>query len=272
MPSANSLNLTMRMIYLEGKRTVCVLHFQLFYFVQKMNHMAFGLILICCLTRAIETNGYHVFAKRTMFEEFLEKFKIILKTGNESLGIPVLDPFTAKQMPIKLYEQIINLNALLTNVNVDGLSEYKVIEGDFQVIGMKLNINLSWPLITASTDYTMKGNADSYEFYGNGEIDLSARDFVLETEIGFTVNGEHFKVRNMKLKLSLRALDFRVTGLFDDEELSNVLSAVISDTAPEFFKDATIMERLRHLTTEKIDAFLSTKMIGELLEFLGVLD
>lgn len=42
------------------------------------------------------------YAKHTMFEKFLEKFKIILKTGNESLGIPVLDPFYAKQISIKL--------------------------------------------------------------------------------------------------------------------------------------------------------------------------
>lgn len=66
---------------------------------------------------------------------------------------------------------ILSLDALLTNVNVGGLSEYKVIDGDFQVIGMKLNINLSWPLITASTDYDMNGSVDSYEFYGNGEIE-----------------------------------------------------------------------------------------------------
>ncbi|CAL1678639.1 unnamed protein product [Lasius platythorax] len=242
-----------------------------------MNHMAFGLILICCLTRAIETNGYHVtYAKHTMFEKFLEKFKIILKTGNESLGIPVLDPFYAKQISIKLdqnkNEEIINLDALLTNVNVGGLSEYKVIDGDFQVIGMKLNINLSWPLITASTDYDMKGSVDSYEFYGNGEIDLSAQDFTLETEIGFTVNGEHFKVKNMELKLFLRALDFRATGLFNDEEVSKVLSAVISDTASEMLKDVTIMNRLRLFATTTIDDFLSTKTIGELLELLGVVD
>lgn len=155
---------------------------------------------------------------------------------------------------------------------MDGLSEYKVIDGDFQVIGMKLNINLSWPLLIASTDYTMKGNVDSYEFYGNGEIDLSARDFILETEIGFAVNEEHFKVRNIKLKLSLRALDFRATGLFNDEEVSDVLSAVISDTGPELFEDARIMDTLRRLATKTIDAFLSTNSIGELLEFLGLVD
>ncbi|KAL6424490.1 hypothetical protein ACFW04_009918 [Cataglyphis niger] len=237
-----------------------------------MNHMAFGLILICCLAGAIETNSYHVYTKLTIFEELLEKFKIVLKTGNESLGIPVLDPFTAKQIPIELNEEIINLNALLTNVNMHGLSEYKVINGNFQIIGIKLDISLSWPLITANTDYAMKGYIDSYEIYGNGEINLSAKDFNLETEISFTVNEEHFKVKNMKLKLSLKELDFHATGLFNDDKVSNVLSATISDMAPELLEDVTFMDRFGFLATEKIDAFLSTKTIGELLELLGVLD
>ncbi|KAM0728097.1 hypothetical protein ACS0PU_005566 [Formica fusca] len=237
-----------------------------------MNHMAFGLILICCLAGAIETNGYHVYTKRTIFEKFLEKFKIILKTGNESLGIPVFDPFTAERIPIELNEEIINLEALLTNVNMRGLSEYKIIDGNFQIIGIKFNMNLSWPLITASTDYVMKGYADSYEIYGNGELNLSAKDFNLETEISFIVNGEHFKVRNMKLKLSLRELDFHVTGLFNDDEVSNVLSAVISDMAPELLEDVTLMDRLTFLAIEKIDAFLSTKTFGELLKLLGMFD
>lgn len=47
------------------------------------------------------------YAKYTMFEKLLEKFKIILKTGNESLGIPVLDPFYAEQISINLNEEII---------------------------------------------------------------------------------------------------------------------------------------------------------------------
>ncbi|XP_072763705.1 uncharacterized protein [Anoplolepis gracilipes] len=221
-----------------------------------MNHTMFGLILICCLARAIETNGYHPILN------FFETLRSILKTGTESLGVPTLDQFTAERIPIKLNEKIINLDALLTNVNMNGLSKYKV-DSDFQIFFMIFNINLSWPLITTSTDYVMKGNADSYEIYGNGEIDLSAQDFTLETEISFTVNEEHFKVKNMKLKLFLRALDFHATGLFNDDEISNIMSGIISDMAPKMFEDATVIDKLKSLAITKIDAFLSTKTLKE---------
>lgn len=63
-----------------------------------------------------------------------------------------------------------------------------------------------------------------------------------------------------------------MTGLFNDDEVSDVLSAVISDMAPELLEDVTLMDRLTFLAIEKIDAFLSTKTFGELLKLLGMFD
>lgn len=40
-----------------------------------------------------------------MIKEFLKKFKTILKTGNEKLGLPILDPFNADRLEIKLNEE-----------------------------------------------------------------------------------------------------------------------------------------------------------------------
>lgn len=45
--------------------------------------------------------------KQNMFENFLEKFKTIMRTGNDTLGLPVLDPFTADQIPIAIDEETI---------------------------------------------------------------------------------------------------------------------------------------------------------------------
>lgn len=36
---------------------------------------------------------------------------------------------------------------------------------------------------------------------------ISPKDFSFETEIAFTMNGKYLKVKNMKLKIFLRALD-----------------------------------------------------------------
>ncbi|CAL1678640.1 unnamed protein product [Lasius platythorax] len=240
-----------------------------------MKLVTFGLSLICTLAWAIKINGHHVYAERGMFnvfEDFLEKFKTILQTGNDTLGIPVLDPFTADEIPIAINEEMINLDALLTNVKVDGLSAYDVNKGDFKLIGLKLIMNVSWPLIIASTNYAMEGKADNFEIYGEGEMKISPRDFFLETEIGFTMNGKYLKVKDMKLKIFLRALDFHATGLFDDDELSELLSAVISDMVPQLIEDYhdMITDKLILLVTEKLNAFLSTMTLTELLKLIGL--
>ncbi|KAM0728096.1 hypothetical protein ACS0PU_005565 [Formica fusca] len=243
-----------------------------------MKIVAFGLSLFCILVCAVKTNGDHAYVEHdafgsNVFEEFLEKLKTIMQTGNDTLGIPVLDPFIADQVgPILLDDEMIKLDALLTNVKVDGLSAYNVNHGDFKIIGMKLMMNLSWPLIVASTNYAMKGKADNFEFYGNGEMEISPQDLSFETEIGFTMNGKYLKVRSMELKIFLKALNFHATGLFDDDELSELLSAVISDMMPQLIEDYhdTITGKLIPLVTQKLNAFLSTMTLAELLRLIGL--
>ncbi|XP_070148855.1 uncharacterized protein [Polyergus mexicanus] len=268
-----------------------------------MKIVAFGLSLFYILVWAVKTNGdqlsfwsyviaalmlplllfraftglyayvEHDAIEPTMLEEFLEKFKTIMRIGNDTLGIPVLDPFIADEIgPILIDDEMIRLDALLTNVKVDGLSTYNVNHGDFQIIGMKLVMNLSWPLIIASTNYAMKGKADNFEIYGNGKMEISPQDFFFETEIGFTMNGKYLKVRSMELKLFLKALNFHATGLFDDDELSELLSAVISDMMPQLIEDYhdTITGKLIPLVTQKLDAFLSTMTLAELLKLIGL--
>lgn len=40
-------------------------------------------------------------------EDFLIKLKALLRNGNDTLGIPVLDPYAADRLEIKLNEEII---------------------------------------------------------------------------------------------------------------------------------------------------------------------
>ncbi|XP_024889906.1 uncharacterized protein LOC112466186, partial [Temnothorax curvispinosus] len=147
-----------------------------------------------------------------MLEDFLEKFKTILKTGNETLGIPILDPFNADRLDIRLNEEKIKLDALLTEANVIGLSEYDVINADYTLSKeIFLELHLSWPLsIAASTNYSMNGKVDAFEIYGKGDINMTAQKFTFDTEIKFIMDDGltgHLKVKNMKLKLSLNSLD-----------------------------------------------------------------
>ncbi|XP_012230367.1 uncharacterized protein [Linepithema humile] len=239
-----------------------------------MRFVVFGLILLCCYVSAIETNDYFIDnhpQKRTKFENMLESMKIIMRTGNDTLGIPVLDPFTADEIPIQIDEEMIKLDALLENVNVQGLSEYDVNSGDFKIVGLKIEMNLTWPLVVASTKYALEGKTSDFEIFGKGDVNLSARGFNFVTVMYFMINGKYLKVKSMETELSLKELDFKATGLFDDEELSELISAVISDMVPQLIDDYqdTVTEKLNGVVMNVLNEFLSDKTLGDLLKLLG---
>lgn len=81
------------------------------------------------------------------------------------------------------FRHTFSLDALLTNVKVDGLSAYDVNKGDFKLIGLKLIMNVSWPLIIASTNYAMEGKADNFEIYGEGEMKWVSANVSFEIDI-----------------------------------------------------------------------------------------
>ncbi|XP_018344202.1 PREDICTED: uncharacterized protein LOC108749767 isoform X1 [Trachymyrmex septentrionalis] len=230
--------------------------------------VVFGLILICCNARAMRINAEPF--GNPMVQDALEKLKNTLKTGNEKLGIPILDPFKADQLAINVNEDQIKLNANLSMCNANGLSGYDVINGDLSMSeDIVLSLHLSWPLVIANTKYDMKGKVDNFELFGNGDIKLSAQNFVLNTVVTFLWNGSlssYLKVKNINLELSLQKLDFQATGLFNDEETSAILSALFSDMAPELISNEMVTSKIVELVTKKADEFLATKTLLEIIE------
>ena len=63
-------------------------------------------------------------------------------------------------------------------------------------------------------------------------------------------------------------MQFQATGLFNDEETSAILSALISDMAPELIGNEMITSKIVELVTKKADDFLATKTILEIIEML----
>lgn len=66
-------------------------------------------------------------------------------------------------------------------------------------------------------------------------------------------------------------MQFKATGLFDDEELSELLSAVISDMVPQLIDDYQdmITEKLNAAIAQVLNDFLSDKTLGDILKLLG---
>ncbi|KAL0120370.1 hypothetical protein PUN28_008200 [Cardiocondyla obscurior] len=158
-----------------------------------------------------------VYARQTQLEKFLEKLKSSLQNGDSELGIPVLDPFTADKLSIKLKQlNLIDLQAFLTNVTVNSLSSYNVSSADFSLFGLKANVDLIWSSIAASTNYSMNGQILAFNTYGNGEIknraitELKSRVSVFYSQFGTASE----KSRKISLLIKIRTLQMRANRSF----------------------------------------------------------
>ncbi|XP_011877829.1 PREDICTED: uncharacterized protein LOC105567513, partial [Vollenhovia emeryi] len=176
---------------------------------------------------------------------------------------------------IKFKETVLSVHrfsGLLTDTRVDGLSSYNVSSADFKLIGLRANANLSWPTVVANTYYSMKGNAFGFDVYGNGKMNAIVKDLKFCINFSFTLKDKHIQVKQVVTKISLGALDFHATGLYDDEDTSKLLSDTISDMVPkmidEYQKDVTdnVNEIIKTLANE----FLSTITLKDLLKILGL--
>jgi len=166
----------------------------------------------------------------------------------------------------------INFEALLTDLRVDGLSSYKVNNADFKVFGLKFNMDLSFPLVVATTNYSMKGKAADFEIYGTGEMDAAAHDFRFQIEISFALKNQHIQIKSMSTKVSLRALDFHATGLNNDQETSETMSKTISKMVPKLIdtNQRLIVDNINKILKETINKYLSTITFKDLKKMLGL--
>ncbi|XP_014471627.1 PREDICTED: uncharacterized protein LOC106742839 [Dinoponera quadriceps] len=237
----------------------------------------FGLILICFHALAIETNGYHIqehAAYATSIKGFIESLKPIIRSGNESLGIPPLDPFLAEELPIEVdLEDVVKVKLDLFDVDVRGLSEFDVNKGEFEMLSMKLVIDLTWPLVYATANYNINGTlGGEMPIFGKGDITAGVKGFNFFTEISFKLkNLKYVEVKNIILKIALGGLDFKITGLFNDEELSELVSSMISEMVPDLIKENhdEIVGYIIPILKDKINEILEGKTISDIIKIIG---
>ncbi|XP_018315272.1 uncharacterized protein [Mycetomoellerius zeteki] len=208
-----------------------------------MNFVAFGLILICCHAWAIEIDDNFAVVMSTIYQtnlkNFLEKYKSLLQNGNSGLiyGIPLRDPFIIERLPIKYNLSTpvgnIDLEGFLENLNLTGLASFNINSAKFNLINMNAYIDLSWPLTTANTNYSLECNVLNYDIHGDGNMDGIAHNFRTIMDVDLKLKGPYMQVRSVTSQILLEALNFNVTDIYNDEDMSERISKTISDVIPK---------------------------------------
>ncbi|CAB0031867.1 unnamed protein product [Trichogramma brassicae] len=107
---------------------------------------------------------------------FLESLKGYMQTGNDELGIPKMDPFETKFQAIDLKKHDLVLKGNVSEVHVEGLSDYKVVDVDFKMGQKNLTIGLKWPRIHGTTKYSVDASySEKVSIYGTAEPDRTVQ-------------------------------------------------------------------------------------------------
>ncbi|KYN06265.1 hypothetical protein ALC62_02757 [Cyphomyrmex costatus] len=184
--------------------------------------------------------------------------KDIMQNGDSTLGIPVLDPFTA--------DKLCHFG-VLSNVKVVGLSTFEVNKADFSIITLMFNLDLYWPLITASADYSIDVN-DNAKINGKGEVDVAVHDFRFQISINFKLKRGHIQIDEItNMYVGLKALDFYVTGLYKDDKKNAKLSKMIANEVPKLInenQDKIVNTSIKFIT-EMFNKLLSNVNLSDII-------
>ncbi|XP_035731097.1 uncharacterized protein LOC118445539 [Vespa mandarinia] len=190
----------------------------------------------------------------------LEKLRKLMKTGNETLKIPVLDPFKLKQYVYQIKEDhIVEAHGFLRNLKINDLSTFNVIKADINLVGVQVNIHLSWDSIKFVTDYTLKGTLiELLSIYGFGDIKANVKGLDLNMTMSFSVKDDEIYVRSFDSAIKLKGLDFTITGLFYDKGISRIVSLIVSDMTPKLIDDyqSEITKKFNTYATNFLNNFL----------------
>lgn len=117
------------------------------------------------------------FASQRIYEdkinETIESLKETLNAGDPANGIPSFNPLELAELYLNLTDsELIWTDMMLTDVVVQGLTDFIATHIKFNVVGFKMDINASWTHINAKANYG--GDVELFGFiplYGHGSFE-----------------------------------------------------------------------------------------------------
>lgn len=145
--------------------------------------------------------------------------------ANPSFFIP-LEPMISEEIPVDLNNAFMSGGFLLSNVKIYGASQAQIknVKSSFNDFGMKLQLDLLLPKITATGAYKSDVLLAAIKILSKGKFDLAMLDVTSKwTMKGKLVNrsGDQFmEIFETDIVLDIRDVNINFTGLFENESLS----------------------------------------------------
>ncbi|KAJ3654887.1 hypothetical protein Zmor_014040 [Zophobas morio] len=171
-----------------------------------------------------------------------ETVRPFLIKGVPELGIPPIEPYTIPEITLEQGTQALNFKALLKDVEVRGLGNYKFSQFDFDVPGLQWFCKATINPIKLVGDYTVTGKILLAPIEGSGKFTAGIEN----SNITAYQKVEFFKKKGVtyvrpvttNTTISVGGPKVHLDGLFGgNEELNKVTNTVINDNVNELFED-----------------------------------
>ncbi|XP_031342560.1 uncharacterized protein LOC116170363 [Photinus pyralis] len=161
-----------------------------------------------------------------VFTRMLEN-KIVDNISNVLLDLEKFDPYTIPTLNFPVNDG----SVMAKDVEVHGLSKITVKGLKLTVIPPVVAIAVAFENITVSIgEYSVNITTDFAPVYGLGKLTLTSQNILLSCS--GAARFDPLGVTDLKIRFDLDTFDFNVTGLLNNEEFSEIISSVISDTVP----------------------------------------
>ncbi|KAI4497088.1 hypothetical protein M0802_007834 [Mischocyttarus mexicanus] len=230
----------------------------------------FAAILICSNAFAFEQKGKYDISD---LKPFLERFKTVMKTGNESLKIPVLDPYDIKDEFYHVVLSYITADLNLKNLHMTNLSDYQVKDGKLHIVGLNVVVAFRWEKIVVKSEYDINGvAANKYPIYGKGKVlgIIKGLDVTCKCHMG--MKREKLFISSVSSTINVESLDVKATGLYNDEKRSEEVSRKISEKGPEVIRKYPTQAGIimSEIAKKKLNLIIGNKTLKELLDLLRI--
>ncbi|XP_014204147.1 uncharacterized protein LOC106636303 [Copidosoma floridanum] len=178
-----------------------------------------------------------------------------------------------KRLEFNVQNAVITMKGQVVDLFVTGLSDYFVQNADFKFIGKKVIVDFLWTAINFNTEYNLFDGSVLCKFpiYGAGNLKLKVSQFHFATEANIKMDMKADRLSVLALNntnIDLENLEVSITGLFGDDELSTLISAVISENAVSMLRDfqGDVTALVNQQIYEVANNYLKNMSLKQLLE------
>lgn len=205
----------------------------------------------------------------------LEEIRRMLRNGNESLGLPVCDPFKLDhwEEKLNLFNGTIKGSGSIDNLIFTGLSSYKVMKSDVSIFKRAVSLQLKWPRLEGFSFYIINAFIKNkmIEIYGGGDFQTTTEDLVFDTVVYFGLKNGNVYIKKMDTRISLKNFKFTITGLYYDEDVSNTMSIFLTEFVKQAIRDnqKNLVNVVNSFIMVNANKYLSKMTLQDLLELIG---